>query len=575
MRTGTPSWSLRLAVICVAAATVRSWEFDESPQNKTVQVGQKTLIECKAPFNINPNYSYEKDPGNLPNRAKYDSDGLLITNIQLVDEGWYTCTVMSDEDTKSASAYLRVLNAISFSKRPHNITADYDHSASLTCATTISNSVTYRWLKDGKPISSSDKVVIEGGTLTIYRVQVEDVAMYTCKAETKSGTISADAAVLLPDLTPPEFVEIPSNISRQETGPFQITVHCAALGKPAPHMYWEYNGGMISGTTSKYLVQEHGNLYINQVSVQESGRYTCFASNIMGTKSHTTEITVAVPSTRATSTNEILGDTTLFIATMAAAALLVLLLIVGVITYIKCGRHRTYRSRSSYNSRRSSRRRHRRRQKDNVAWDTSGSPSYMMAFPDDSYSGPMMPISEYDYNSRPVSFNFAKRGTVTTSFSHSRRSFSPSDYSYPGFAQPVRNPTFGLDDVQSTLERQMRELDAMASSSQSTPRSNTSRSNASSSHRSETPQKKRQPPRVTSTPMTDRQRTEALRYSTVSRMMSGEPFEEPEEWGPEHEEVVSIQANIRMSRLWEVDSTLRAMKLADLSYDDFDEEEDH
>jgi hypothetical protein len=58
-------------------------------------------------------------------------------------------------------------------------------------------------------------------------------------------------------------------------------------------------------------------------------------------------------------------------------------------------------------------------------------------------------------------------------------------------------------------------------------------------------------------------------------MMSGEPFEEPEEWGPEHEEVVSIQANIRMSRLWEVDSTLRAMKLADLSYDDFDEEEDH
>ena len=212
----------------------------------------------------------------------------------------------------------------------------------------------------------------------------------------------------------------------------------------------------------------------------------------------------------------------------------------------------------------SSRRCHSRRHNDGVAmasWDTSVSPPYMMAFPDDDYSGATMPISEYDYNSRPVSFNFA------TNFSHSasRRSFSPSDHSYPGFAHPVRNPTFGLDDIQSTLHRQMRELEAMATSAQSTPRSN------ASSHGSGTPQKKRQPARATSTPKPDSQKVEARRYSTVSQMMSGEPFEEPEEWGPEHEEVVSIQANIRMSRLWEVDS---ATKMANLDAEDFEEEDD-
>lgn len=228
----------------------------------------------------------------------------------------------------------------------------------------------------------------------------------------------------------------------------------------------------------------------------------------------------------------------------------------------------------------SSRRPHRRRRDyaDNFdfgrqSWDTAGPPSLMMAFADDGYRSQSMPMSEYDYNSRPVSFNFAKRGNVSmaTSFSgHGRRSFSPSDHHpYPGSAHQVQNPTYGLDDIESTLHRQVRELDAMAASAQSTPRSD------ASSHRGGTPQKRRQPARATSTPKSNGAPSEARRFSTVSQMMSGEPFEEPEEWGPEHEDVLSIQANIRMSRLWEVDSNLRAMRMAQYDEEDSQDEEEY
>ena len=166
-------------------------------------------------------------------------------------------------------------------------------------------------------------------------------------------------------------------------------------------------------------MKANGDLHINQASVTASGRYTCIASNIKGTKSHTITITVTrktcthlgtsllvnpvllvrlsfspsihlthvlsltclytclllfqrlpldqvlqvrmahllpvVPNVNSNSlldSNEILGDTTLFIATAVAGSLLVLLIVVGTIVYCKCGKHKSYRSRrSSYNSR--------------------------------------------------------------------------------------------------------------------------------------------------------------------------------------------------------------------------------
>ena len=166
------------------------------------------------------------------------------------------------------------------------------------------------------------------------------------------------------------------------------------------------------------------------------------------------------------------------------------------------------------------------------SWDSD---RHMMGFGMDRpfSSSSNMPLSEYDYASRPVSFNFAKRGSMSLG---GKSSFSPSNPM--GGNRHTINPGYGdLDDIESTLQRQVRELDSIPSASAaSTPAS-------IGGGRGKRPKEAER---------------EVERYSTLTRMMSGDPFEEPEEWGPEHEDVVSLQNNIRMSRVFEVTSLRRS-----------------
>ncbi|XP_062505442.1 roundabout homolog 1-like isoform X2 [Corticium candelabrum] len=564
---------LSTAFICFIGALhyAISWDFESIPKNATVQVGEETLIACKAPANINPSYSYNKLKGALTDRAIRDAGGLHITNVQHSDEGWYECVVNSDEGSKSARAYLNVIDPLMFSTRPHNVTVSPGHKATLDCAVMTDSPVIYTWLKGGQPITSSAEITVNTGRLTVFSVQLSDVDIYTCKASTASGRIiTADAAILITGLTAPRFSDIPNDTVIPKDA--SVTVQCAATGTPTPQIEWQHDGKTISGETSLAVLD--GNPHITQAAVKASGVYTCIASNIKGSVSHSIKITVTPqetttsnPTTDRRSSGEILGDRTLFIATVAASILLVLLIAAAIIVWWKCGRKKGHLSRrSSYSSRRRSSRRHRGRSRDfNDDFRFTHS-SFMMGFSDNSYPS-SMPLSEFDYNSRPVSFNFTTQSSKATNFrSHRKSSFSPSNYPNPGHPYPVSNPTFGLDDIESTLQRQMQELDEFETSTQSTPQSE-----ASSRHSRNTHRVHLSTVGVTSTPKSDTTKapTEAMRHRTLSQMMSGEPFEEPEEWGPEHEFVLNIQANIRMSRLWEVDSNLRALKMAQ-----YDEESD-
>ena len=68
-----------------------------------------------------------------------------------------------------------------------------------------------------------------------------------------------------------------------------LTIHCPATGSPMPEITWTKNGNKMSlGNMVNQL--GNGTLVIRKVSVDESGTYTCTATNIAGKSNGTTNV---------------------------------------------------------------------------------------------------------------------------------------------------------------------------------------------------------------------------------------------------------------------------------------------
>ncbi|TNN31984.1 Contactin-3 [Liparis tanakae] len=52
---------------------------------------------------------------------------------------------------------------------------------------------TYRWLKNGQPLTAEGRIHVEAGRLTISRISVLDSGMYQCVAESEHGAVYASA----------------------------------------------------------------------------------------------------------------------------------------------------------------------------------------------------------------------------------------------------------------------------------------------------------------------------------------------------------------------------------------------
>eukprot|EP00118_Oscarella_pearsei_P026170 m.309544 g.309544 ORF g.309544 m.309544 type:complete len:582 (+) comp46870_c0_seq1:45-1790(+) len=569
---------LTLLVLMVPTAC---WDFIHRPQNKTATIGTAVTIKCEAPISENPRYQFERLDGKVfPARASTDGGKLTITDVQPSDSGWYVCIVRANQGVeKKASAYLTVVAPPKFNTSPHNTTVNIGLTAKLQCEAIPLEGTTYQWLKGDEVLISSGDFSVKTGTLTKYNVQMSDVAIYTCQATTDRGKISASAAILVPGLKPPQFTEPPADVNKDSISA-RVSLHCSAVGKPTPVIRWKYNDNYLPDSVSTILVKEDGAQTTKTVSVSEIGQYTCEASNIMGVEIHSISISIGDGPTTPTADKRPFGDSTpMVIGIIASGGILLLSIIIGGIVCCCASKKSTYESHSqSY--RRSKRRRKTHHSEDyddnmwaslgmNRAWDTNRNSSAVVGLGVDSsfrgFRGSNLPLSEFDYNSGPVGFNFAKHGGMR----QGRNTFSPNS---AGGSHHVVSPRYGeLDDIESTLKRQMRELDSIPSgSANSTP----VQGGADSRHRYT----------QSRAPALPRASSESDRFSTLSRMMSGDPFEEPEEWGPEHEEVVSLQNNIRMSRTFELTSLRQSMATdpyysyaineEDYDYDDYDEEEE-
>eukprot|EP00118_Oscarella_pearsei_P007425 m.36367 g.36367 ORF g.36367 m.36367 type:complete len:677 (+) comp32247_c0_seq1:117-2147(+) len=169
---------------------------------------------------------------------------------------------------------------------PSPIAVNSSSPFKMTCSVGGIDQATFTWLKDG--------VQVPGVTPTYYILNAQvssrliflttaksDEGLYKCNANTTRGVVSAQA-VLVVDV-PPVFLKI--EIPKIAKPGQDLSLPCAASGKPNPTVTWYKNDVEIGPSDAVYLVDSISlSLTIKSLNPsRDSGVYKCIVRNRAGT----------------------------------------------------------------------------------------------------------------------------------------------------------------------------------------------------------------------------------------------------------------------------------------------------
>uniref|UniRef100_A0A8C9MZ10 Contactin 2 n=1 Tax=Serinus canaria TaxID=9135 RepID=A0A8C9MZ10_SERCA len=127
---------------------------------------------------------------------------LQIQHAGFEDEGTYECEAENAKgrDTHQGRIIIHAqpdwLDVISDTE------ADIGSDLRWSCVASGKPRPTVRWLRDGQPLTSQNRIEVSGGELRFSKLVLEDSGMYQCVAENKHGTVYASAELTVQALAP-------------------------------------------------------------------------------------------------------------------------------------------------------------------------------------------------------------------------------------------------------------------------------------------------------------------------------------------------------------------------------------
>ncbi|RXN06313.1 hemicentin-1 [Labeo rohita] len=263
------------------------------PSTLDVILNNHVTLPCRATGSPRPTITWQKEGINIfttgGDLTVLPIGGLQISKARVEDSGTYMCVAQNPAGTALGKTKLRVQVPPVITSDIKAYTVAVDASVTLQCHSEGFPTPSITWHKNGQPLSESVRQrVLSTGALQIAFAQPGDTGRYTCTAANVAGTTSLEMSLTVQ--IPPSIRGGESEVSVVENS--QALLACVADGVPQPIITWEKDDVPLTDTTGEYTVLPTGELLIDSAQTEDSGSYTCVATNSVGQDSHTISLSV-------------------------------------------------------------------------------------------------------------------------------------------------------------------------------------------------------------------------------------------------------------------------------------------
>ncbi|XP_015725366.1 hemicentin-1 isoform X1 [Coturnix japonica] len=253
--------------------------------NETVIVNNPVHLECRALGNPPPAITWYKDGRSLTSAASvtFLSKGqvLEIEGAQISDTGVYKCVVVNTAGTAELTYSLQVHVPPSISDSSDTVTAVVNNLVRLECEARGIPAPILTWLKDGSPVSSFSnglQLLSGGRVLMLTSAQISDTGKYACVAVNAAGESQKDIDLRV--YVPPDIMGEEQNVSVLISQAVELL--CQSNAVPLPMLTWLKDGRPLLKKPGLSISEDGSVLKIEGAQVQDTGRYTCEATNVAG-----------------------------------------------------------------------------------------------------------------------------------------------------------------------------------------------------------------------------------------------------------------------------------------------------
>ncbi|XP_062857960.1 hemicentin-1 [Trichomycterus rosablanca] len=273
-------------------------EFAGETVNQTILSGYQIQLQCKVTGSPVPAITWYKEGRPLSTAAGVSilSRGqvLEIDRVQVADAGLYRCVAVNVAGTAELTHSLQVYVPPSITSKGGMVTVVVNEPVKLECEASGLPLPSLTWLKEGSPVSSSSNgiQVLSGGRVLSFRsAQVSDTGHYTCVAVNAGGEQQREYDLL---------VYVPPNIMGEEVNSTvligrSVDLHCRSDAIPPPTLTWRKDGRPLYRKPGMTMSEDGSLLQITNAQIQDTGRYTCEATNVAGKTEKNYNLNVLVP----------------------------------------------------------------------------------------------------------------------------------------------------------------------------------------------------------------------------------------------------------------------------------------
>ncbi|XP_066564116.1 roundabout homolog 4 isoform X2 [Amia ocellicauda] len=274
------------------------------PSDVVVQMDNPASLSCRAEGHPKPSIEWyhngvpveTESTDGQPRPIILPDDNLFFLRVVPgrrghSNEGVYTCVARNSAGkavSRNATLYIAALRE-EFRAHPSDVEVAVGQEAVMDCTPPKGHpEPNITWKKDGVPINKTDdRYSIVNGKLVILSAHKEDAGVFVCVAS-NTVAVRESRAGRLSVLERPVFELRPQDTTVQLGD--SVKFSCVAQGDPMPALHWSREQGTLPH--GRYVVNPDHSLQIHYITAQDTGRYTCTASNQVGSSSTSALLTV-------------------------------------------------------------------------------------------------------------------------------------------------------------------------------------------------------------------------------------------------------------------------------------------